>query len=43
MKPFLENKRSSAEEVEAMYRAWCNAVLLSGTVWSRADVAESDW
>lgn len=43
IRPFLANKGSSAEEVEAMNRAWCKAVLLSVTVWSRAYTAESDW
>jgi len=43
IKPFLASKGNSVEEVEAMFRAWCKAVLLYVTVWSRAYVAESDW
>jgi len=43
IKPFLASKDNSVEEVEAMFQAWCKAVLLYVTVWSRAYVAESDW
>lgn len=43
IKPFLANKGNSVEEVEAMHRAWCKAVLSTITLWSRAYVAESDW
>ena len=43
IKPFLANKGNSLEEVEAMHRAWCKAVLLQIALWSRAYVAESDW
>jgi len=43
IKPFLAKKGRNEEEVEAMYRAWCKAVLLHVTLWSRAYVAESDW
>ena len=43
IKPFLAKKGNSAEEVEAMHRAWCKAVMLYITLWSRAYVAESDW
>jgi hypothetical protein len=43
IKPYLANKGNSAEEIEAMHRAWCKAVLLSLAIWSRAYVAESDW
>ena len=43
IKPFLANKGNSLEEVEAMHRAWCKAVLLQVALWSRAYVAESDW
>ncbi len=43
IKPFLASKENSVEEVEAMYRVWCKAVMLYFTVWSRAYVAESDW
>jgi hypothetical protein len=43
MKPFLAKKGNSPDEVEAMYRAWCKAVILHVTLWSRAYVVESDW
>jgi len=43
MKPFLSKKGNSVEEIEAMHRAWCKAVILHVTLWSRAYVAESDW
>ena len=43
IKPFLANRGRSQEEVEAMYRAWCKAILLHVTLWTRAYVAESDW
>jgi hypothetical protein len=43
IKPFLASKENSVEEVEAMYRVWCKAVMLYVTVWSRAYIAESDW
>jgi hypothetical protein len=42
-KPFLAAKGATVAEVEAMHRAWCKAVLLHVTLWSRAYVAESDW
>lgn len=42
VKPFLE-AGSSAHEADAMYRAWCKAVLLHVTLWSRCYVAEADW
>lgn len=43
IRPFLAAKGASAAEVEAMYRAWCKAVLLHVTLWSRPYVAESEW
>jgi hypothetical protein len=43
IKPFLASKGHSGETVEAMYRAWCKAVVLHVTLWSRAYVAENDW
>lgn len=43
IKPFLASKGHGREAVEAMHRAWCKAVLLHVTLWSRAYVAESDW
>jgi Protoglobin len=43
VKPFLAAKGASAGDVEAMHQAWCKAVLLHVTFWSRPYVAESDW
>ena len=43
IKPFRAKKGNSPDEVEVMYRAWCKAVILHVTLWSRAYVAESDW
>jgi hypothetical protein len=43
IKPFLASRGHPAEQVEAMHRAWCKAVLLHVTMWSRAYVSESDW
>lgn len=43
IKPFLAKGGDNPEQVEAMHRAWCKAVLLHVTLWSRAYVAESDW
>jgi hypothetical protein len=43
IKPFLFKKGKRAEEVEKMHQAWCKAVMLHVTLWSRAYVAESDW
>lgn len=43
IKPFLAKKGASPDQVEAMHRAWCKAVILHVTLWSRAYVAEGDW
>ena len=43
IKPFLTKKGSSPEAVEAMHRAWCKAVILHVTLWSRPYVGESEW
>jgi len=43
IKPFLAKKGDAPAEVEAMHRAWCKAVILHVTLWTRAYVAESDW
>lgn len=43
IKPFLAAKGAGAQAVEAMHRAWCKAVLLHVTLWSRPYVAESEW
>ncbi len=42
IRPFLE-QGSPAAEADAMHRAWCKAVLLHVTLWSRCYVAEADW
>jgi len=43
IKPFLAKRGSTPEEVEAMHRAWCKAVILHVTLWTRPYVAESEW
>lgn len=43
IKPFLASKGNTAEEVEAMHRAWCKAVTLTVTLWSRPYLAENEW
>lgn len=43
IKPFLTKKGSTPEAVEAMHRAWCKAVILHVTLWSRPYVADSEW
>ncbi len=43
IRPFLAKKGNPLEEIEAMHRAWCKAVILHVTLWSRTYVAESDW
>jgi hypothetical protein len=43
IKPFLAKRGSTAEAVEAMHRAWCKAVTLHVTLWSRPYVAETEW
>ncbi len=43
IKPFLANKGNTNEEVEAMHRAWCKAVMLTITLWSRPYLAENEW
>lgn len=42
IRPFL-SKDVSPEAAAAMYSAWCKAVLLQVTLWSRPYVAESEW
>ncbi|HEX5501344.1 MAG TPA: protoglobin domain-containing protein [Thermomicrobiales bacterium] len=42
-KPFLEKGGAPAEDVERMYAAWCKAVLLQVTLWSRAYCDAADW
>ncbi len=36
-------KDAAPEAAAAMYSAWCKAVLLQVTLWSRPYVAESEW
>jgi hypothetical protein len=42
IRPFLA-KDAAPDEAAAMHRAWCKAVLLQVTLWSRPYVAESEW
>src|SRR4051812_31863959 len=43
VRPFLARKGNPPDEVEHMHAAWCKAVMLHVTLWTRAYVAESDW
>ena len=43
IKVFLAKNGHDSESIEAMHRAWCKAVLLHVTLWTRAYVAQSDW
>jgi hypothetical protein len=43
VKPFLARGEHTPEEVEKMHQAWCKAVMLHVTLWSRAYVPEDDW
>jgi protoglobin len=42
-KPFLAQGGDSAADVERMAAAWCKAVLLQVTLWSRAYCDAEDW
>lgn len=42
IRPFLA-KDAAPADAEAMHSAWCKAVLLQVTLWSRPYVAESEW
>lgn len=42
IRPFLA-KDVSPDAAAAMHSAWCKAVLLQVTLWSRPYVAESEW
>lgn len=42
IRPFLA-RNATPEEATAMHAAWCKAVLLQVTLWSRPYVAESAW
>jgi protoglobin len=43
IRPFLAKKGHSSEEVERMHEAWCKAVTLQITLWSRPYAKEGDW
>jgi hypothetical protein len=42
IKPFLAKKGHSLGVIEKMYKAWCKAVLLHVTLWTRA-YCNSEW
>lgn len=42
IRPFLAKKGHAAEEVERMHEAWCKAVMLQVTLWSRPYAKEGD-
>ena len=43
MKPFLAAKGQAADEVEAMFAAWCKAVALQAALWSQPYANEADF
>lgn len=43
IKPFLAKKGHSLGVIEKMHKAWCKAVLLHVTLWTRAYCDESEW
>jgi len=43
IRPFLAKRGRSPEEVEWMHEAWCKAVMLQVTIWSRPYTKERDW
>ncbi|MDI3270720.1 MAG: protoglobin domain-containing protein [Bacillota bacterium] len=43
LKPFLEKKGASGEEVEKMHQAWLKAVLLQVILWSYPYLREGDF
>jgi hypothetical protein len=43
IRPFLANKVKNLDELEKMHQAWCKAVILHVTVWSRAYVPANEW
>lgn len=43
IKPFLQKKGHSSEEVEKMYQAWFKSVVLQVTLWSYPYVKEEDF
>jgi hypothetical protein len=42
IKPFLAKKGHSLGVIEKMHKAWCKAVLLHVTLWTRA-YCNSEW
>ncbi|MCC7107190.1 MAG: protogloblin ApPgb [Chloroflexi bacterium] len=43
VRPFLAAKGHSAEDVEAMHRAWCKSVMIQLALWSRPFARPEDW
>jgi hypothetical protein len=43
IKPFLARKGHSLGVIEKMHKAWCKAVILHVTLWSRAYCSEDKW
>lgn len=43
IKPFLAKKGHSLGVIEKMHKAWCKAVLLHVTLWTRAYCSEQEW
>lgn len=43
IRPFLAKKGHAAEDVDRMHEAWCKAVMLQVTLWSRAYAKDGDW
>lgn len=43
IKPFLAQKGHAANEVEAMYNAWCKAVLLTVILWTHPYIREGEF
>ena len=43
IKPFMAKNGHSLGVIEKMHKAWCKAVLLHVTLWTRAYCNESEW
>jgi hypothetical protein len=43
LKPFLEKKGHSAEDVEKMHAAWVKSVILQVTLWSYPYCKDGDF
>jgi Protoglobin len=43
VRSFLAKKGHSPDEVDRMHEAWCKAVILQVTLWSRPYAKEGDW